>query len=70
MNEFRESIRARLDAVLEQTCSGLLHGGDHDSRKYIAERLAVAAQDGTTHLDELTVVARRAFLELSNRKGL
>ena len=70
MSEFRESLRVRLDAVLDQTCSSLENGGDHDTRKHVAKRLAEAALNGTTHLDELSVVARRALLELSNRKAI
>ena len=71
MSEFRENLRARLDAVLDQACSrSLVNGGDHNSRKYVAERLAEAARNGITHLDELRVVASRALLELSNRNAI
>ena len=63
MSEFRENLRARLDGRL-------VNGGDHDSRKYVAERLAEAARNGITHLDELRVVASRALLELSNRNAI
>jgi hypothetical protein len=69
MSEFRESLRARLDAILDQACSSLVNGGDHDTRKYVAERLAEAARNGITHLEELSVVARRALLEISKRKA-
>jgi hypothetical protein len=70
MSEFRESLRARLDAILDQACSSLVNGGDHDTRKYVAERLAEAARNGITHLEELSVVARRALLEISKRKAV
>ena len=70
MSEFRDNLRARLDAVLDQACSSLVNGGDHDTRKYVADRLAEAARNGTTHLDELRLVASRALLELSNRNAI
>ena len=70
MSEFRENLRARLDAVLDQACSSLVNGGDHNSRKCVAERLAEAAGNGITHPDELRVVAGRALLELSNRNAI
>jgi hypothetical protein len=68
MSEFRETMRARLDAILDQACSCLIDGGDHDTRKHVAERLAEAARNGVTHQEELSVVARRALLELSNKR--
>jgi hypothetical protein len=72
MSEFRENLRARLDAVLDQACSSLVNGGNHDTRKYVADRLrlAEAARNGTPHLDELRLVASRAPLELSNRNAI
>jgi len=62
---------ASTDAVLDQACSrSLVNGGDHNSRKCVAERLAEAAGNGITHPDELRVVAGRALLELSNRNAI
>jgi len=42
----------------------LPHGGDHDSRRFIAERLIEAAQSGRATLGELGIVARRALAEI------
>jgi len=70
VRELRESLRARLDAILDQTCSSLVNRADHDIRKYVAERLAEAARSGITHAEELSVVARRALLELANGKAV
>jgi hypothetical protein len=47
----------------------MAHGGDHDSRRFIAERLIESARGGRTSLTELNSVARRALLELTNRKS-
>ena len=68
MHELNETLRARLDAVLDQTCGRLVNGGDHDTRKYIAEKLVEAVRRGTTHLEELTIIAHRALLDRSNRR--
>ena len=70
MNEFREPLKARLDAILDQTCASMVNGGDHDTRKYVAAKLAEAARNGITHLDELSVIAGRALQEVSNRKAV
>ncbi|TFW58167.1 hypothetical protein CT676_26545 [Bradyrhizobium sp. MOS001] len=55
-----------MDVVLEQVCVELPNGGDHESRKYIAEQLIQAAEEGHCTLGELTTVARRALLHLNN----
>jgi hypothetical protein len=52
-----------MEQVLEQTCRSLPHGGDHEVRAFIAERLSVAAQDGWTTLGELGIVARRGLAD-------
>jgi len=69
MSEFGETLRAQLEAIIDRACSSLKNGGDHDTRKYVAERLAEAARDGA-QLDELSIVARRALMELSNRNAV
>lgn len=66
MNEFDDRIRANMDVVLDEACIDLPNGGDHDSRKYIAEQLIQAARAGKTTLGELTYVARRALVQLKN----
>ena len=67
MNEFDERTQADLDVVLGEICSELPHGGDHESRKFIAERLIAAVRSGKTTLRELTAIGRRAFLDIRNR---
>ena len=58
-----------MDVVLEQTCRQLPHGGDHDSRRFIAERLIEAARAGHSTLGELGIVARRALSDLIGKDG-
>lgn len=67
MGELSPRTQANMDVVLEQVCRELPNGGDHDSRKFVAEQLIQAAQAGHLTLGELTAVARRAMIELKNR---
>ena len=69
MPELSERTKANMDVVLEETCRQLPHGGDHDSRKFIAERLIEAAQAGHTTLGELGIIARRALAEILAKRG-
>jgi hypothetical protein len=63
MSEIDKRVRAKLEMVLEETCRELENGGDHDTRKYIAEQLVTAIQAGHYTLGELGIVARRAVAE-------
>ncbi|MBU6461920.1 MAG: hypothetical protein KGK01_02150 [Bradyrhizobium sp.] len=67
MEEFDERTKANMDVVLDAICAELPHGGDHESRKFIAEQLMQAARSGKTTLGELTYVSRRALIQLQNR---
>ena len=69
MTELSERTKANMDVVLEETCRQLPHGGDHDSRRFIAERLIEAAQSGRATLGELGIVARRALAEIIGKGG-
>jgi hypothetical protein len=65
MTEFNDRVQANMDVVLEEVCAGLPNGGDHDSRKYIAEQLVQAARAGRITLNELIYVGRRALVQLN-----
>ncbi|MDE2376560.1 hypothetical protein [Bradyrhizobium sp.] len=67
MSDMSERTKANMDVVLEETCRQLPHGGDHDSRRFIAERLIKAVEAGHTTLGELGIVARRALAELTGK---
>jgi hypothetical protein len=69
MDEFDDRTRANMDVILEEICREMTHGGDHESRKFIAARLIESARGGRTTFAELNAVARRALLELMNRKA-
>ncbi|MBR0822958.1 hypothetical protein [Bradyrhizobium liaoningense] len=49
--------------MLEDVCRALPHGGDHELRKRIAERLLESAGGGNRTLAELREVARTALTE-------
>lgn len=65
MSELTSGYKARLEFVLDQVCAELPAGGDHESRAFIAKRLASAAAVGSRSLEDLTGVAREALAELS-----
>jgi len=67
MNELSERTKANMDVVLEETCRQLPYGGDHDSRRFIAERLIDAAKAGHSTLGELGIVARHALADLTSK---
>ena len=69
MGEISSRVQANMDVVLEQVCAELPHGGDYESRKYIAEQLIEAAEAGHGTLGELTTVALRALLQINNRSN-
>jgi hypothetical protein len=69
MTKTDERTQANMDVVLEEVCRDLPHGGDHESRKHVAQRLMQSAEKGNVTLEELRTVAHRALSELSNRKS-
>jgi hypothetical protein len=69
MTRIDERTAANMDVVLEETCRGLQHGGDHESRKYVAKKLMQSAKKGNGTLEGLRPVASRALSELLNRKS-
>jgi hypothetical protein len=69
MNRLDDRTLANMDVVLEQACRSFPNGGDHESRKYIAQKLKLSAQKGNTTLGGLSGVAQGALQELSRRKS-
>jgi hypothetical protein len=69
MTKIDERITASMDLVLEEVCRDLPHGGDHETRKYIAKKLIHGAKKGNTTPDGLRGVARMALEELSHRRS-
>ncbi|WP_246208391.1 hypothetical protein [Bradyrhizobium rifense] len=52
--------------ALDEVCAELPNGGDHESRRYVAEQLIQAAREGKVTLGELTSAGRRALVYLKN----
>jgi hypothetical protein len=69
MTKIDERTQANMDVVLEEVCRDLPHGGDHDSRKHVAQRLLQSAERCNLTLEGLRTAASRALSELSNCKS-
>jgi hypothetical protein len=69
MGQIDERTTANMDVVLEEVCRGLPHGGDHQRRKHIAQKLLQSAKKGNITLEGLRNVASRALSELSERRS-
>jgi hypothetical protein len=69
MTKIDERTTANMEVALEEICRNLPHGGDHERRKHIAQRLMQAANKGNVTLDGLRTVANRALSDLSSRRS-
>jgi hypothetical protein len=65
MTKFSRRTSANVEVVLDEAFEGVPHGGDHESRKYVAEKLIQSARKGNVTLDGLRAVGRDAFRQLS-----
>ena len=63
MKELDHLTLVHLDMVLEDVCRSLPHGGDHMTRKKVAQKLMSSARKGNVSIDGLTPVARDALRE-------
>jgi hypothetical protein len=68
MSEFDERLQANMDVVLDEVCAELPNGGNHEERKFVAERLIRCARAGRTTLGELLYTGRRALVELKKKR--
>jgi hypothetical protein len=69
MTKIDQRTAANMDVILDEVCNDLPHGGDHESRKHIAQRLLQSAKKGNVTLEGLRTVANHALAELSKRKS-
>jgi len=60
---------AIMEVVLEEVFGDVPHGGDHESRKHVAERLIKSAMEGNVTLDGLRAVGGPAFQQLPSRRS-
>jgi hypothetical protein len=68
MSKLDERTKAHMEFALEEACRELPHGGDHDFRKKVAQKLLQSARKGNTALSGLSVVARTAVAEAAKQK--
>jgi hypothetical protein len=68
MSNLDDRTRANMDVALEEACRVLPHGGDHDLRKKVAQKLLQSSCKGNTTLSGLAVVARTALEEATKQK--
>ena len=66
MTRLDDRTIANMDIVLEEACRVFPHGGDHERRRYIAQKLKLSARQGNTTLGGLTAVAHSALKEITN----
>jgi hypothetical protein len=70
MNDLDRRIVAKMEFVLDEIFEGVPHGGDHESRKYVAEMLLKRVKKENVTLDELRTAGRDASQQLSTRGRL
>ena len=66
MTRLDDRTIANMDIVLEETCSVFPHGGDHEHRRYIAQKLKLSARRGNSTLGGLRAVAQSALKEITS----
>lgn len=54
-----------MDLALEEACRSLPNGGDHQTRRAIAQRLIACASGGAASIEQLRVVAYHAVREIT-----
>jgi hypothetical protein len=63
MVELTDRTKANMEVVLGQTCRSLPHGGSHELRAFIAQRMAEAGASGRTTIGHLSIIARKALAD-------
>jgi hypothetical protein len=65
MTKLDDRTIANMDLALEQACRIFPHGGDHELRRHVAEKLKASARKGNTTFDGLIAMATAAVEEIS-----
>jgi hypothetical protein len=65
MTKFNARTSAYMEVVLDEAFAVLPHGGDHESRKFVAEKLIQSARNGNVTLQGLRAVGQDAFRQVS-----
>jgi hypothetical protein len=67
MSKLDDYTIANMEVALEKACRAFPNGGDHETRKYIAQKLKLSARTGNTTLGGLNAVAHTALHDLSKQ---
>ena len=65
--ELSRRTMANMEVVLEDVCRKLRNGGDHETGKYVAQRLTEAGERGETTLGEFEAHWTGALRELQKQ---
>lgn len=65
MPDIDQRTRIKMDLALEEACRSLPNGGDHETRRAIAERLIACASGRAASIEQLRVVAHHALREIT-----
>ena len=68
MTKLDDRTIANVEVALEKACRVLPDGSDHESRRYVAQKLKLSARKGSITPEELDAVAHNAVQELSKAK--
>jgi hypothetical protein len=68
MTKCSRRTSANMEVVLDEVFEAVPHGGDHESRKYVAKKLMQSTRKGNVTLDGLRAVGRDAFRQLSTQR--
>jgi hypothetical protein len=68
MAKLTDRTIANMAVALEKACRRLPNGGDHESRKYVAQKLKLRARKGNVTPAVLDSIAHSAVQELSKAK--
>jgi hypothetical protein len=69
MTKLDDRTIANMNFVLEETCRVFPNGGDHERRRYIAQKLKLSAKRGNATLGGLRAVAHSALKEITKQRS-
>jgi hypothetical protein len=67
MTKLDDRALANLEVALDDAFRTFPHGGDHESRKFVARKLLQTAKRGHATLGRLATVAKSALTKISSR---
>ena len=68
MKQLSDRTLANMETVLEEVCRDFPHGGDHELRRHVAQKLKESAEEGRSTLVELRSVAQAGLREVAKHR--